>query len=566
MLFFTTSPRSPFKMIPEIELLGNNFSGQKWDQKTQVEFIELLANEGFFNGTGSIDNLDFSARDRINRAPKALGFVALTPTIRLTEVGNLFVTSKRKEEILLRQLLKFQLPSPFHTATTQGNTDFWIKPYLEILRLIYHFGTLSFDEIMLFGLQMTSYKMFDHVVEMIEQFRVNKLKYQGKYKQFKANIQEKIILELFKEEISKGKIKTRESSERSIKKFVSTKASNMRDYTDACFRYLRATGVVNISQRGRSLSMPKDKIADVEFILSTIDRDPIFVDEKEKYTEILYDPTLPMLYTDKEEVLRDKLAEYTDLSMDQIGNLSLNTKKEILFESIEEKKQNILAQQIVNIKDYQQFDDIMNTFDDIEHKNVLDIPLMLEWNTWRAMTMLDGGTIKANLKFDDNGLPMSTAQGNMADIFCDYEEYGLTVEVTTASGQKQYEMESEPVSRHLAKYKKDTGKEAYCLFIAPKINEACIAHFFMLHKMNIAFYGGKSVIVPIDITTFRKMLTDSYKAAYQPDPRQVKSLFDYSLEIAQRVDNEVEWYSKVKEKALNWLCEQQGNCRNNICK
>lgn len=88
----------------------------------------------------------------------------------------------------------------------------------------------------------------------------------------------------------------------------------------------------------------------------------------------------------------------------------------------------------------------MNTFDDIEQKNVLDIPLMLEWNTWRAMTMLDGGTIKANLKFDDNGIPMSTAQGNMADIYYDYEEYGLTVEVTTAGGQKQYEMESEPVS------------------------------------------------------------------------------------------------------------------------
>ncbi|WP_446457432.1 hypothetical protein [Tuanshanicoccus yangjingiae] len=26
----------------------------------------------------------------------------------------------------------------------------------------------------------------------------------------------------------------------------------MRDYTDACFRYIRATGLVNISQRGKS--------------------------------------------------------------------------------------------------------------------------------------------------------------------------------------------------------------------------------------------------------------------------------------------------------------------------
>lgn len=553
MLFFTTSPRTPFKMIPEIELLGNNFTGQKWNKNTQVKFTELLSQEGFFNGTGSKNNLDFSARDRITRAPKALGFVRLNPMIELTEVGKLFVTSKRKEEILLRQLLKFQFPSPFHTQPPQGNVNFWIKPYLEILRLIHHFGTLSFDEVMLFGLQMTSYKMFDDIVKMIEEFRIDKIKYQGKYKQLKAKIQEDIVLKVFDEEINSGNIKTRESIEKSVKKFVSTKAHNMKDYTDACFRYLHATGMVNVSQRGRSLSIAKEKMSDVEFILSTVDRNPIFIDNVEKYTEVLYNSMLPILYTDNEEVLVQKLTKYTSMSFSQIRKLSIHEKKEQLFEAIEDKKQSILNQQIVNIKDYKQYDDIMNTFDDIEQKNVLDIPLMLEWNTWRAMTMLDGGTIKANLKFDDNGEPMSTAQGNMADIFCDYEEYGLTVEVTTAGGQKQYEMESEPVSRHLAKYKKETGKNTYCLFIAPKINEACVAHFFMLHKMNIAFYGGKSVIIPIDIKIFRKMLTDSYRADYQPNPKQLKSLFDYSLEVAEKTDNEVEWYTKVKEKALNWL-------------
>ena len=223
MLFFTTSPRTPFKMIPEIDLLGNNFSGQKWDKRTQVDFIELLSQEGFFNGNGSKYNLDFSARDRINRAPKALGFVSLNPTIELTEVGKLFVTSKRKEEILLRQLLKFQFPSPFHKQSTQENSDFWVKPYLEILRLIYHFGTLSFDEIMLFGLQMISYKMFDDIVQKIEDFRIEKIKYKGKYKQLKASIQEHIILRLFDEEIKSGKIKTRESNEKSIRKFILTK-------------------------------------------------------------------------------------------------------------------------------------------------------------------------------------------------------------------------------------------------------------------------------------------------------------------------------------------------------
>ena len=75
----------------------------------------------------------------------------------------------------------------------------------------------------------------------------------------------------------------------------------------------------------------------------------------------------------------------------------------------------------------------------------------------------------------------------------------------------------------------------------------------MLHKTNISYYGGKSVIVPIDINTFRKMLSDSYKADYQPNPEQVRSLFEYSLTVAETTDNEVEWYTKITEKALKWL-------------
>lgn len=553
VLFFTTSPRTPFKMIPEIELLGENFAGVKWNKESQIQFIELLSKEGFFNGNGSKNNLDLSARDRITRGPKALGFVNLHPTIQLTEVGTLFVNSKRKEEILLRQLLKFQFPSPFHTQSEDDQTKFWVKPYLEILRLVYHFGSVTFDEIMLFGLQLTSYKKFDEIVSKIDNFRVEKAKNKGKYKQFKATVQQQVISELYESEINSGKIKTRESNEKDEKKFISTKASNMRDYTDACFRYLRSTGIVNISQKGRSLFISEHKITDVEFILKTIDRDPIFVNDEEKYKENLYNSRIPILYTDNEDVLVEELIKYTNGARDEIEKLSFNDKKELLFESIENKKQAILKEQISIIKDYKKYDDIINTFDDIEHKTVLDVPLMLEWNTWRAMTMLDGGNIIANLKFDDNGEPMSTAQGNMADIICDYEDYGLTVEVTTAGGSKQYEMESEPVSRHLAKFKKEIGKDAYCLFIAPKINEACIAHFFALHKMNIVFYGGKSVIVPIDLATFKKMLSDSYKADYQPSPKQVQSLFKYSIEVAEQVDNEIEWHSKIIEKALNWL-------------
>lgn len=141
----------------------------------------------------------------------------------------------------------------------------------------------------------------------------------------------------------------------------------------------------------------------------------------------------------------------------------------------------------------------------------------------------------------------------MADIVCDYGDFGLTVEVTMSSGARQYEMEGEPVTRHLAKYKKDTNKVAYCLFVAPTINEACISHFYLLHKLNVTFYGGISVIVPIEINTFEKMIEDSFKANYTPTPQNVKNLFLESQKIAEIATDEKEWFEKITNKALNWL-------------
>lgn len=78
-LFFTTSPRTPLKMIPEIETLEKYFEGEAWNADTQVDFIRKLAEGKDFQGTGSTKEMAFSARDRINRAPKALGFVDLKP-------------------------------------------------------------------------------------------------------------------------------------------------------------------------------------------------------------------------------------------------------------------------------------------------------------------------------------------------------------------------------------------------------------------------------------------------------------------------------------------------------
>ena len=519
VLFLTTSPRTPEKMIPEIRLLVEHFAGNPWNNDTQHAFMDILREEQFFNGRGENDPA-LSARDRINRAPKSLGFVTLSPLISLTPAGQALLSSNRKEEVFLRQMLKFQVPSPYHKPTVRA-ASFCVKPYLEMLRLVRTMGTLKFDELQIFGMQLTDWRNFKKYHTENRNVCLAKAKYEGSYKTFKAEYLRDELTRIFEDRIASGKTQTRESNDASLEKFLKTQSSNMRDYADACFRYLRATGLVNVSHVGKSLSIVPERMEDVDYILQTIDREPCFVEDERRYVEYLGNAELPRLLTDNKQQLIAKLQ--TEFPQAEFSpNTDTVILKNLLTDLIGQRKENTLRRQVMEIKNYRLYDDIQNIFRQIENKELYDAPLMLEWNTWRAMTMLDGGEIKANLNFDDFGKPLSTAQGNMADIVCDYGDYLLTVEVTMASGQKQYEMESEPVSRHLGKMKRDSGKPCYCLFVAPTINEACIAHFYALHNMNISYYGGESVIVPLSLNIFQKMLEDSYKASYIPNPEQVK--------------------------------------------
>lgn len=550
VILVTTSPRTPEKMIPEIKLLCDNFSGKKWNHESQVAFMELLRDEDFFHGKGAKDPA-FSARDRINRAPQALGFVLLRPAVELTPAGDRLLTSSRKGEVFLRQLLKFQLPSAYHT-NKKGQPEFNVRPYLELFRLIRHFGSLMFDELMLFGLQLTRYEKYEEIVAKIDSFRKEKAENKGKYKEFKAAYLEKVVCELYADELASGRTKTRETKDDSPEAFKKKKKSNMRDYADACVRYLRATGMVNISHVGHTLSIVEEKKEEVDYFLQNTPRDPQFKGDKKGYINYLSDANLPVLLTDNKVQLISRLqTEFPTLSVSE--SMSVEKLKDIWDKSIEERRSRFIEEEIAEIKDCKEYDSIKEIFSQLKSKDLYDPALMLEWNVWRAMTMIDGGNIRANLKFDDYGKPLSTALGNMSDIICDYGDFDLTVEVTTQTGQRQYESEGEPVMRHLGKQRMATGKETFCLFIAPQINPTTIAYFYGLHRINLKQYGGKMTIIPLDYGIFEKMLDDSFKASYTPLPAQIKSIFSFSNEVANRTDDEEEWYDAVKQKALNWL-------------
>lgn len=553
LLFFTTSPRTPAKMIPEIQLLHEKFSGLLWDTSTQEQFIDELAQREFFEGKGSPADKAFSARDRINRAPKALGFVDLKPYIELTEAGRAFIYGKRPQEIFLRQLLKFQLPSPYHLENRHIAGTFYIRPYLEILRLIRELEYITFDEFKIFAVQMTDYHKFEIIRDSILRFREDKKQQEGQYKRFVNSVWENAILEMHRDRIAAGKTRTRETNDASLKKFIATQKRNMRDYADACFRYLRYTELISISHRSRSISIFADKITEVDFLLATVPRDPVFVDDIAAYKAYLFSANSPVLYTDNRDNIVDVLMRSGPFTRRDLAGKNLDELKDLRDDIVKRHKDAVIHAQVAEIKSYALYSEIIDTFNEIISDGYYDAPLMFEYNTWRAMTMLDGGNIKGNFNFDDAGQPLSTAAGNMPDIECDYDDFSLSVEVTLQAGQRQYESEGEPVARHYGQLKKRTGKDTYCLFIAPTINPATLAHFYGLNHLSISLYGGKSKIIPLELGQFMRLIENSYHYEAQPAPSDIRLFLDCVMKLCEQSIDENDWRHAIQACVDVWL-------------
>jgi hypothetical protein len=545
-LFAFTSPRTIEKIVPEIKLLTDNFAGKAWDEDTQVEFFHDLFNSDFYDGTTMPDNVPLAARDRITRAPKALGFVDLKPTIQLTEVGSKLVGGKRLHETITRQLLKFQLPSPYH-KTTEG---FFVKPYLELLRLIKRVGSLSKTEVALFFTQLIHIDKFEEVAQMIGAFRAKAKDFKGSRKTYVDACFTEQILKIYAEDIEKADFKTRESSDLSLQKFVKTKKSNLSDYADAFLRYARATQLITFEDKSFRAVIAPSKIEDVDFILKNTPRNPTIFKLEKDFKTFLFATDNIQLLTDDRNLLIQKLQK---LKLTFLKDLDIEGLKDILEIGEEETKIEKLAETAKSLKDYKEFDDIIEVFKQISKREVPDPPLYLEWNIWRSLVMLNyAKAINGNFSIDLDGVPLNTARGNMPDIEAEYEDFRLIVEVTMSTGNKQYEMEGEPVARHFGDLQLKSDKPVYCLFIASKISEGSLAHFFNLNKMNTKRYGGKTRIIPINQERFIDFVTIAKNKNFN-DSKRLKSYFDTVIQQNFEAEDESVWFQNIEQSIAKWL-------------
>lgn len=549
-LFGFTSPRTIEKIIPEIEILCENFSGLRWsgNEQVQKDYFQALFESEYYEGERFPSDPALAARDRITRAPKALGFVDLEPKIKLTQAGELLLTKKRLDESFTRQLFKFQLPSPYHTQSKI--IEFNVRPYLELLRLISVVGSLSKTEIALFFLQLTNIDKFDLIVDKIKTFRENAKSFVGSRKTYVNSCFENELSEIFNDEIENKYFKTRESTDQSFKKFIKTKEANMRDYADAFVRYIRATELVTFQKKTFHLIVSPQKIEEVKFLLENIQRDAINFKSKNEFKSYIFNPyTLPLL-SDNKKLLIKKIEKLGKSEFDR--DLDIESLKDLLYDVRISIKSRNIAEKKSELKDYKELADILEVFEQIKKKEVPDAPLFLEWNVWRALVMLNyAKRVDGNFIMDIDGMPLNYAAGNKPDIESEFEDFGIITEVTMSSGNTQYNMEGESVPRHFGKVKESLGKEMYCLFIAPKISEGTLAHYFNLNRMNTRLYGGKTKIIPLSIDEFVEFVKVGVKNNFN-NPIILKDWLEDQWIVNQSCEDEQLWYKKIKNSILDW--------------
>ncbi len=299
--------------------------------------------------------------------------------------------------------------------------------------------------------------------------------------------------------------------------------------------------------------LSSERSSEIKYILENIDREIVSVDMKrEDFDLYISNPYKPLLLNDDKDNLINTLR-----SIGSFGNNDedIYVLKHRLNQQRNLKKQEKVESESLKLKNRYQadIDDILQTFEAISNREIEPAsmrPTFFEWNIWRAMTMINHGDIKGNFTVDDSGMPVSTAGGGQSDIVGDYGEFNIGVAVTLSTGQKQFEMEGEPVSRHIGEMLVE--KPTFGLFIADVLNESVINHFYTLSHQKSKIYNGTVDIIPMNTTTF----IEFFKQATNKDinPKDLFSIHEHSIQVSKQMliedKTEDDWYKSVIQKVF----------------
>jgi hypothetical protein len=580
----STTVRNP-ERIPEFASAIQPFIGMTWDKQRQVEFMYELIRRRLYKPTKLTDAQaelvndveremttteakdifeaqnyeDPPMRGRTAISPvRDVGLVRLQPTVQLTDIGKALVDKKiTLQDVLLNYGLKWEVPTPGHKTFT-AKDGYYIKPFIGTLALISRVNSLwlektgdevgiSKEEFNIYGPTLIDYKSIDTYAERIVAGRLKSKSAQGAADKLAA--------------LNEATVHHLSNLPNGSSSFTEIDLNNLRDFGDNAIRYFRQTGFIEFRGAGRYVDIGKTAKAQVELLLEQELYKPVGYQDQEEYLDVVGDLnafTPPWATKEKLKDVKDYLKnllkqEAGDVKLDSIPAEKLENPIRgedaeiiVLKEALLESR---LSKLKVSSRSRNFVEEFIEEYEALEKKNYegyLPKPVALEFNTFKAFLSLnDALAVKPNYPQGDDGEPISTAPGGGTDLYCEYESFVLSVEVTMSTGRSQWQMEGQPVQRHLRDVEDSSAKPAYSLFLAPKLHADTVDTFWIA---NVHGYQGQAQkIIPLEFEAWRTYLRSVSPKIVNGELKhnQMLRFFEAALPIGDETKNSLVWKQRI---------------------
>jgi hypothetical protein len=545
-----TTVRNPERLREALRLFHDKMGGRPFGRQEQLEF------QGHMIDAGLVDSDRRGGDDGARKfasAFKQLGFVddwSRGKIWKLTKVGETLLASPNIEStIFLRQLIKYQIPSPLEKRGTEAFNLRPFRLFLKFLKRAYAEGIIG----------LTKFEIGLYVITTLTEnetdFESAFLRIRSFRAEYEANI---------------GKVRKAKFADnrlRSLAAKLKLEPNTLVDYADSNSRYALMSGLLTL--KGNKIAVSESRLPFIEQVLG--DGTTLLPDDD--YLTVFYNPTLPQLPSDDPAFLT---AETTNL-VAQVHSLA-NAIGEALVIPPVARKMDILQLQeyeqalrkelrrIREIEFYRKqrsleaLEEIENLLEDIQDNNLVGgqvyAPAYFEWAIWRlflAINHLEGSVSDTRgFRIDDDMQPIHHAKGGAADLKFTYQDFVLVCEMTLARGSQQFAMEGEPVTRHVFKViREGSAKPVYGLFVAKDIDPNTVDAFHNARYWQDWNSAITTPVVPINIEHALELVRRMQKESITVGT--LRSLLDQVLKLQSDYETGPEWYRAYSNQLLTLL-------------
>jgi len=573
----STTVRNPERLPGFLAVLRDEFEGAVWDNQAQQEFqIHLISkhlygshNRQFTSGLSQSDiNLidgeddvpladarrifyrkgytDPPMRGRTSFKPlEKFGFAAVNPKdskIQITPLGHEFLNPDADlGDVILRSLLKWQLPNPIDAAGFPAKHGYKIKPFVATLHLIKAVNDsckenglnetgISYEEFQFFVPTLIDWEKIGEVAQKLVEIRV-----------------------------------AGQSLSDALDYFQGFDLKHLHDYADNAIRYFRLTRFIRFRGNGRYIDLEPRRAIEINALLESDNGSPQSFQDWEDYYNYLCDPNLPALpwqkYSELVEIYREVIESITQLDADKgdqfLKNFPVTSDEKelaIIIDALRKERQTLQRQADSQV--WQTTDKTRECAEILAglSKPRACSPVDLEYHFANALMSLDAAKdIVPNYPVGDDGLPTFTAPGGLADIECFYGNFNVACEVTLMKDSKQWVHETIPVLRHVHEFTQRHNQVTYGLFVAPAIHSDTVNMFWLATKGG--YQGEKILIFPVTINQFTEILKVCISIRSNGgnvSSSQVESLFNGMAQATTSTDNSQNWLNNLKSAIGDW--------------